>query len=433
MVTILEWNNLNEKQKQAALMRAIGAGDDITDKMKSIVQAVCEKGNEAVAAYAKHFDSYDGPLEPVSQVEIQKAIDALPKSTRAAMDIAIDNLTRFHEAQQPKSIGLETMCGVRCELQWRPIEKVGLYVPGGVAPLFSAVFMLALPAKIAGCPMRILCTPTQKDGQINSETLAAAGLCGVTKIYPVGGPWSVAAMAYGTETVTKVDKILGPGNSYVTAAKMIVSQDPQGAAIDGPAGPSEVMVLAEDGANPAWVAADLLAQAEHGRDSQAMLVTSSRKLAEQVNVELQKQMALLPRNGFIADSLSISSILIVKDLDQSLEIVSRYAPEHLILQGGPTASWPSELVPRITQAGAIFVGDYSPETAGDYASGANHVLPTYGLARAYSGLNLLSFMKSISVQTLTQEGLRALAPALITMAEAEGLNAHAQAVKIRLQ
>ncbi|MDX9688922.1 MAG: histidinol dehydrogenase [Alphaproteobacteria bacterium] len=432
MITILDWNNLDEAQRQSALTRAIGSGDDVIERMKIIVQAVREKGNEAVAAYAKQFDSYSGPLEPISQADIQKAIDSLPKTTRKAMDIAIDNLARFHEAQRPSPVTIETMRGVKCELQWRPIEKVGLYVPGGVAPLFSAVFMLALPAKIAGCSTRVLCTPPQKDGRINSETLAAAGLCGATEVYAFGGPWSIAAMAYGTETVSKVDKILGPGNSYVTATKMIISQDPRGAAIDGPAGPSEVMVIADDGANPAWVAADLLAQAEHGRDSQAMLVTPSRKLGEQVNAELQRQRASLPRNDFIKSSLSISSILIVKDLDQACEIVSRYAPEHLILQGGPTATWPTELVPRITQAGAIFVGDYSPETAGDYASGANHVLPTYGLARAYSGLNLLSFMRSMSVQTLSQEGLLALAPALIAMAEAEELDAHAQAVKIRI-
>jgi histidinol dehydrogenase len=346
---------------------------------------------------------------------------------RKALDEAIASITAFHRAQKPQSVRLETRPGVTCEMVWRPIERVGLYVPGGTAPLFSAVLMLAIPAQIAGCKTRILCTPPSKDGSINPVILAAADLCGVTQVLPLGGAQAIAAMAFGTETVPKADKIFGPGNAYVTQAKQLVAQRPNGAAIDMPAGPSEVMVIADSKANPAWVAADLLAQAEHASDSQAVCVTNDAALAAAVQKEIAYQVPSLGRGRFITGSLGCSRVLLVKDLETAFEIANRYAPEHLILQIENAGDWTD----KIMNAGSVFLGPWSPETAGDYASGTNHVLPTYGYARAHGGLSLFSFMKNMSLQTLTKEGLSSLAPALVQMAGAEGLDAHAAAVTMR--
>ncbi|HAX90758.1 MAG TPA: histidinol dehydrogenase [Rhodospirillaceae bacterium] len=432
MPTKLNWNALTDAEKTAALARSVGSNNDVTDAMKVIVRDVQQNGNEAVARYAAKFDNYTGPIAPIPVEQLKQAADALSPDLRTALETAIKNLTAFHTAQKPTPVKVETMKGVQCEMVWRPIERVGLYVPAGTAPLFSAVLMLSLPATLAGCQTRILCTPPRKDGTVDPSTLAAAYLCGITQVFPIGGPWSIAAMAYGTETLPKVDKILGPGNSYVTAAKMIVSQDAAGAAIDMPAGPSEVMVIADDAANPAWVAADLLAQAEHGTDSQALLLSDSQALIDAVAVEIEKQTTQLSRADLINQSLELCRLILVNDLGDAVIVANRYAPEHLIIQGAPDAAWPTAMVPAIQNAGSVFVGAFSPETAGDYASGTNHVLPTYALARAYGGLCLLSFMRNMTVQTLTREGLTALAPTLTAMAAAEGLDAHGNAVKVRM-
>ncbi len=432
MITKLNWSALTEAERMAALSRSAGEKKDVTAYVNAIVQEVREGGNDAVARYASKFDGYTKDMAPVPAEQLKQAADNLTPALRAALEQAIANITAFHAAQKPASIKIETMAGVQCEMVWRPIEKVGLYVPAGTAPLFSAVLMLALPAKLAGCERRILCTPPRKDGTIDPSTLAAAYLCGITEVFPVGGPWSIAALAYGTQTIPKVDKIFGPGNGYVTAAKMIVAQDAMGAAIDMPAGPSEIMVIADGEANPAWVAADLLAQAEHAGDSQAILLSDSQALIDAVAIEIDKQMATLSRAAMIEESLKLCRLILVRDLGEAAQVANRYAPEHLILQGAPEAAWPTSLVASIQNAGSVFVGAFSPETAGDYASGTNHILPTYGLARAYGGLNLMSFMRSMTVQTLTREGLTALAPTLITMASAEGLDAHAGAVTVRI-
>jgi len=318
--------------------------------------------------------------------------------------------------------------GVVCEWQWRPLESVGFYVPGGSAPLLSSVLMQAVPAMIAGCRRQILCTPPQKNGKVHPAVLAAAHLCGIGDIYAVGGAQAIAAMAYGTASIPKVDKISGPGNVYVTLAKQIVACDPKGAAIDMPAGPSEVMVIAEASARPDWVAADLLAQAEHDAEAQAILVTTSQELAEQVSQEVDKQVAELPRRAIAEKSLQESRIIVVLNLKIATRIANLYAPEHLILHSGSAERWLAE----IHNAGSVFMGPYTPESAGDYASGTNHVLPTAGYARAYSGITVLTYMKAMTVQRIAREGLQALGPTIVAMAEAEGLRAHAAAVTKRL-
>ena len=429
----LVWKNLTPEERSQAISRSAGSDADVTENVKAIVDNVHLNGNEAVADYAKKYDGYEGSLEPIPEKKIKAAAEILTPNLRKAMEIAIANITAFHTAQKPDSIKIETTPGIICEKVWRPIEKVGLYIPGGTAPLFSTVIMTAIPAQIAGCQERILCTPPQKDGTVNQEILAAAYLCGITKVFAVGGPWSIAAMAYGTKTIPKVDKIIGPGNSYVTAAKMIVSQNANGAAIDMPAGPSEVMVIADENANPSWVAADMLAQMEHGPDSQALLLTESATLITAVANEIEKQTAKLDRSTMIKHSLKLSRLIQVKDIEEAISIANCHAPEHLIIQSNEGATWPERIVDKITGAASVFIGPFSPETAGDYASGTNHVLPTYGHARAHSGLNLLSFMKSMTVQTLSRKGLKNISSSLIEMAKAEGLDAHANAVKVRLE
>jgi histidinol dehydrogenase len=428
MIEILEWNKLLGDEKQSALRRAPSVRSaELVRNVAAVVEAVKANGNKAVQIYSGKFDGFSGAPKPVSVAELEAAANDLSKDLRDAIKLSIRNVSAFHAAQFPKRVAIDTMAGVECALEWRPIEKVGLYVPGGLAPLFSTVVMLAVPAKLAGSARRVLCSPPDKEGKINKGILAAAYLCGVTEVFPVGGAQAIAAMAYGTETVPKVQKIFGPGNAFVTQAKIAVSQDSDGAALDMPAGPSEVMVVADDAADPAFVAADMLAQAEHGRDSQAIGVVLSRDLAQKISKEVEKQTALLSRETFVSESLKHSRLIIAESLDQALSIANQYAPEHLILQTANAAS----LVPQVQTAGAVFVGAFAPETAGDYASGGNHVLPTYAAARAYSGLSLQSFMRSLSVQTLSRDGLASLAPALIALAEAEGLDAHAAAVKIR--
>ncbi|HMR93881.1 MAG TPA: histidinol dehydrogenase, partial [Chitinophagaceae bacterium] len=362
----------------------------------------------------------------VTDAEIKKAEKLISPALLAAMKTAAANISAFHAAQALKEEVIETMPGVKCWRRSVPVEKAGLYIPGGTAPLFSTVLMLAIPARLAGCPEIVLCTPPQKDGTVHPAVLCAAQLSGVTKIFKAGGAQAIAAMAYGTESIPAVSKIFGPGNQFVTCAKQLVQRD--GIAIDMPAGPSEVCVLADDTAHAAFVAADLLSQAEHGADSQVLLITTSEALAQQVQQETAKQLAALPRQALAFQSLQSSRIVVLAGIESAISMANQYAAEHLIL----ACSNANAIAEKVTNAGSVFIGHYSPESVGDYASGTNHTLPTSGYARAYSGVSLDSFVKKITFQELTREGLSAIAGTVITMAEAEGLEAHAKAVKIRL-
>lgn len=429
---ILNWNALNEAERKQALERPATKSDaELAQRVAAILRDVRERGDAAVKSYNAQFDGAapDAQIR-VPACQLKQAVESLAPELRAAIERAKSNISAFHDAQRPKPVEIETMPGVRTAMQWRALDTVGLYVPGGTAPLFSTVLMLAIPAKLAGCRRIVLCSPPQKGGKgIHPATLAAASLCGVEEVFAMGGAQAIAAMAYGTQSVPKADKIFGPGNAYVTSAKQQVAQDPKGAALDMPAGPSEVMVWAEPPANPAWVAADLLAQAEHDAIAQVICVTTSQELAQAAAAQVTEQAARLPRADIVQESLKSARIILAPDKAAALDIINAYAPEHLILQidGAESA------VPEIRNASAIFAGLWTPESAGDYASGANHVLPTYGYAKAYSGLSLLAFMKSLSVQTLTRDGLNALGPSIVAMAEAEGLEAHAEAVRIRLR
>jgi histidinol dehydrogenase len=347
----------------------------------------------------------------------------------AALARAIDNVSRFHEAQQSQPLSIETMPGVRCERITRPIESVGLYVPAGSAPLPSTAIMLAVPALIAGCPARAIASSPGPDGKLHAAVLVAAELCGIDTVYKMGGAQAIAALAFGSESVRKVDKIFGPGSAWVTAAKQIVAADPAGAAIDLPAGPSEVLVIADDAANARFVAADLLAQAEHDRVAQVLLVTTSEKFAQAVTRELAAQSTTLSRRVIVAESMANSRCVLVRDLDTALAVSNEYAPEHLIIQ----TREPRALLAKVSCAGSVFLGEWSPESIGDYCSGTNHVLPTYGYARSYSGVSLPEFQKRITVQELSADGLRGLGPTAITLSDMEGLDAHGNAVKVRLE
>jgi len=345
---------------------------------------------------------------------------------RKAIITAADNIFKFHEMQKKNGYEIETMHGIKCWRKSVPIENVGLYVPGGSAVLVSTMLMLGIPAKIADCKRVVVCSPVKNE--INPALAFAARICEVDEFYKIGGAHAIAMMAYGIEDVKKVDKIFGPGNQYVTAAKTLVSIDPDGCAIDMPAGPSEVLVIADDSALSSFVAADLLSQAEHGEDSQVILITTSKNLAEQVLIELKNQLQLLPRKLIAEKSLSNSRIILVQNLEEAIEISNRYAPEHLIL----AVQNPNKLLKKIVNAGSVFIGNYSPESAGDYASGTNHSLPTYGYAKSYSGVSVESFMKSITFQKLSKDGLKKIAQTVITLTEVEKLQAHANAIKIRL-
>jgi len=390
--------------------------------------AVRRDGDAAVRAYTQRFDAVALEDFAVSEVEFAQAEGALTKPQRSALEQAIANVHSFHSAQVPQALSIETMPGVLCERVQRPIRTVGLYVPAGSAPLPSAVVMLAIPARIAGCPNRILCTPPDRRGKANAAVLVAAAMCGITRVFKIGGAQAIAALAYGTRTVPKADKIFGPGNAWVTAAKQLAAGDPAGAACDLPAGPSEVMVIADEAANADFVAADLLAQAEHDPQSQAILVTSSPELAERVRCEVERQVELLSRRSIVERSLAASRCLVVADIPTAVDVANDYAPEHLILEVREPRRWLSD----IHNAGSVFLGTWTPEPIGDYCSGTNHVLPTYGYARAYSGLSVLDFMKGMTVQELSPEGLRALGPVAVELAKLEGLDAHASAVSRRL-
>ncbi|HEY7928749.1 MAG TPA: histidinol dehydrogenase [Steroidobacteraceae bacterium] len=426
---ILSWESLDESGRRAALARpAIAAQSRTLSQAQAIIDAVCAEGDAALARLTHELDGVELESLAVTDAEFAAARAQVAREDAAALEISIRNVGRFHRAAMPQSLSIEVQPGVHCEQLVRPIRSVGLYVPAGSAPLPSTVVMLAVPAGIAGCPERVLCTPPQRDGRANAAVLVAAELCGLTRVFKIGGAQAIAAMAYGTASVPKVAKIFGPGNAWVTAAKQLVAADPHGAALDMPAGPSEVMVIADGEAHAEFVAADLLAQAEHDPNAQSILVTDSRPLGEAVSAAVQRQSEALSRRGILERSLGSSRILVVPDLATAVAICERYAPEHLILQ----TRAPRELLAGVHSAGSVFLGPWSPETTGDYCAGPNHVLPTYGYARAYSGLSVLDFTRRMTVQELSGAGLAELGPAASRLARLEGLDAHAAAVDVRL-
>ncbi|MDR3250305.1 MAG: histidinol dehydrogenase [Tannerella sp.] len=400
---------------------------EVFDVARTVLDDVRANGDAAVRKYGERFDKVAIDNLQVSEEELQEAESLLSDDLKQAIRIAHGNIEKFHAAQQFAEIKVETAPGVTCRQKAVPIEKVGLYVPGGTAPLFSTVLMLAVPARIAGCREIALCTPPDRDGKVNPAILFTAGLSGVGKIFKIGGIQAIAAMAYGTESVPKVYKIFGPGNQYVTAAKQLVSL--KEVAIDMPAGPSEAMIIADETARPDFIAADFLSQAEHGADSQSVLLTTSETLAEAVKKEIESQLRELTRRELTEKSLSHSSIIILKNYDEMADFSNQYAPEHLLIQ---TANY-AELSRKILNAGSIFLGHYTTESAGDYASGTNHTLPTKGYAKMYSGVNLDSFVRKITFQEITDEGLALLGPTIEVMAANEQLDAHRNAVIVRLK
>lgn len=400
--------------------------ESLFDTVRGIINRVRAEGDAAVIEYEATFDKAILTSLAVTEAELEEGVALVSEELKAAISLAKKNIETFHASQRFVGHKVETMEGVICWQKAVGIEKVGLYIPGGTAPLFSTVLMLAVPAKIVGCKEIVLCTPPDKNGKIHPAILFAAQMAGVSKIFKAGGVQAIAAMAYGTESVPKVYKIFGPGNQYVTAAKQLVSL--RDVAIDMPAGPSEVEVLADDSANPVFVAADLLSQAEHGVDSQAVLITTSEKLQGDVMKEVERQLAELPRREIAEKSLANSKLILVKDMDEALELTNEYAPEHLIIE---TENY-REIAERVINAGSVFLGSFSPESAGDYASGTNHTLPTNGYAKAYSGVSLDSFIRKITFQEIRPEGMKAIGPAIEIMAANEQLDAHKNAVSVRL-
>lgn len=426
---ILDWATLSEREQHAVLTRpALEARPGIMATALEVIATVRRDGDSALREYTERFDGVRIDALSVSAAEFAAARNALTSAQHAALEQAIDNVRRFHSAQLPRGLSIETMPGVRCERLIRPISTVGLYVPAGSAPLPSTVVMLAVPARVAGCSSRILCTPPGRNGRTNAAVLAAAQMCGIDTVFKVGGAQAIAAMAYGTASIPKADKIFGPGNAWVTAAKQLVGNDPAGATCDLPAGPSEVMIIADDSARADFVAADLLAQAEHDVLAQALLVTASRTLALEVGMEIQRQTPGLSRASILEKSLANCRCVVVPDMPTAVAVANEYAPEHLILQVAGPRRW----LPQIRNAGSVFLGAWSPEPMGDYCSGTNHVLPTYGYARACSGLSVLDFVKTVTVQELSPAGLRTLGPMAVELAGLEGLDAHVNAVNRRL-
>jgi histidinol dehydrogenase len=429
VMKIHNWSDLDANQRRALLTRPVIRDDaSLRPAVSAIVERVRRERDAALRVLTEQFDGVKLEQLEVGAAEKDRAAAALTAAQRDAIRAAAANIETFHAAQRPAELDLETMPGVRCERVIRPIGRVGLYVPAGNAPLPSTVLMLAIPARIAGCPTRIICSPPDRAGQVNPAVLYAAQVCGVERVFRVGGAQAIAAMAYGTETIPKVDKVFGPGSRWVTAAKSLVADDPLGCARDLPAGPSEVMVIADAYANPAFVAADLLSQAEHDEDSQVVLVTTSAAFADAVVSELGLQRERLSRQSIVDAALANSSAILVDTLATAIEISNRYAPEHLILQVREPRQWVGE----IHNAGSVFLGPWAPESVGDYCSGTNHVLPTYGFARNYSGLNLNDFLRSMTIQELSPAGIARLGPIATTLAELEGLDAHANAVALRL-
>ena len=401
--------------------------ENLFGTVRAILDKVKAEGDRAVLAYEEQFDHVKLSALAVTEAEMQEAESLVDEDLKVAIRLAKQNIEAFHAAQRFEGCRVETQPGVTCWQKAVPIEKVGLYIPGGTAPLFSTVLMLAVPAKIAGCGEIVLCTPPGRDGKVHPAVLFSARVAGVNRIYKAGGVQAIGAMAYGTESVPKVYKIFGPGNQYVTAAKQWVSL--RDVAIDMPAGPSEVEVLADETAHPVFVAADLLSQAEHGADSQAVLITTSEDLRQAVVQEVERQLPLLPRREIAARALENSKLILVRDMDEAIALTNAYAPEHLIIQ---TADY-AQAAERVVHAGSVFLGPCSTESAGDYASGTNHTLPTNGYARAYSGVSLDSFVRKMTFQEITPEGLRRIGPAIQVMAANERLDAHKNAVTVRLE
>lgn len=424
------WSDLNKVERVTALARPAAISDEsLLNGVRDILRDVKSNGDEALLRLTGKFDGVAIKTLEVPRSELKAAWKALPKSDKSVIERARRNIKRFHKAQMPAPITVETEPGVICQREARPIETAGLYVPGGTAPLISTLLMLAVPAKVAGVRNRIIMTPPGKDGQVNSAILAAAYRCDVSAVYSVGGAQAIAALAYGTETIPKCDKIFGPGNAWVAAAKSLVAQEAGGPAIDMPAGPSEAMVLADHAADPAFVASDLLSQAEHDTVAQVVCVATSSDVAEAVEVKIETQLQTLSRQDIARQSLKLGRMIIADNRADILDIINQYAPEHLIVQ----LQKPKSYVGDIRNAGSIFLGPWTPESVGDYASGTNHTLPTYGAARAYSGVTLDSFLKYISIQRLTKSGLKNLGPVVERLAEMEGLDAHKRAVSLRLE
>jgi len=423
------WTELSAAEQKLLLQRpATGTDAVVRKRVEKIINQIRESGDAALKEFTRQLDGVDLDKFRVSDQEFDQADDELSSASIEAIEFAIRNVRRFHEQQIPASIDMQTMPGIRCERINRPIDCVGMYVPAGSAPLPSAAIMLAVPAAIAACPLRVMCTPPRPDGRADAAVLVAAKRCGVHTIFKIGGAQAIAAMAYGTVSVPKVDKIFGPGNAWVTTAKTVVSCDASGAAIDMSAGPSEVLVIADETANAEFVATDLLSQAEHGEDSQVILVTTSLKIGQDVGRHVATQLAGLTRREIAEKALDNSRSIVVPDLETALEISNSYAPEHLIIQ----TRNPRDALPAVRNAGSVFLGPWSPESAGDYCSGTNHVLPTNGFARSYSGLGVDQYMRKMTVQELSEEGLRSIAPAIVELAGLEGLDAHAESVRRRV-
>lgn len=425
----VNWNTADQAARRAALARPAQArAAEVEADVRRIIEQVRADGDHTLRALTRRFDGAELDVLAVDADELARAVATVPRELAEAIDEAYERIRVFHAATAPMPVALETARGVRCERILRPIARVGLYVPAGSAPLPSTALMLGVPAQLAGCPEIVLCTPPRADGAADAAVLYAARRCGIRRVVKLGGAQAIAALAYGSETVPKCDKIFGPGNAYVTEAKLQVSADPDGAAIDLPAGPSEVLVIADARANPAFVAADLLAQAEHGADSQALLVTDSSALIDATLAELERQLATLPRREIAARAMAHGRAILVADIAQAFDVSNAYAPEHLIVQADAPRTW----LPRVQSAGSVFLGPWAPEVVGDYCSGTNHVLPTYGAARAASGVSVASFLKQITVQELDRRGLETIGECARRLARAEGLDAHERAVALRL-
>ncbi|RUP83800.1 histidinol dehydrogenase [Alteromonas sp. KS69] len=424
------WSSLSKLEKKTALSRpAMANSQQLKQTVGDIIASVESKGDAAVIDFTRKFDCPDLQSLVLSQESIDTLASSVTAEVASAIDIAFNNIKAFHDAQLPSDIALTTTPGVNCELRFTALDAVGLYIPGGSAPLPSTVLMLGVPALVAGCENKLLCTPPNKQGLIAPEIAYAARKCGIEAIYLCGGAQAIAAMALGTDTIPQVDKIFGPGNSFVTEAKQQVSLRADGAAIDMPAGPSEVLVLADEFADAEFVASDLLSQAEHGPDSQAILVSNSETLIESAKAAVERQLSTLSRADIARPAMENARYILADSVDDAILVSNAYAPEHLIVQIEDARS----LLPKIKYAGSIFLGPWSPESAGDYASGTNHVLPTYGYAKNYSSLGLLDFMRRYTIQELSADGMRNLGPAIMALASAEGLDAHEQAVALRMQ
>lgn len=428
MISTYNWQQLNEQEKAQVLLRPqFGSNDKVKRQVKKILQEVKKNQDAAVIKYTKQFHAVELKSLQVTADEIAEAKNNLNDNIHNALQFAMQQITTLHQAQKQSLYRVETSPGVYCERLAKPIEKVGFYIPGGTAPLVSTVLMLAIPAKIAGCHRRILCTPPNKNGEVDPHILGAASLCGIEEIYKCGGAQAIAAMAYGTQSISQVDKIFGPGNAFVTEAKKQVTQDNARVSCDLPAGPSELLIIADDSANARIIAADLLSQAEHSDDAQVLFVTNSAELITNTKKHVMDQLTLLSRQKILNKSLQNARMVLVNDLSQAFAISNQYGPEHLILQIENADNY----LDQIFHAGAIFVGQYTAETLGDYVTGSNHVLPTAGYVRNYSGLSINDFMKFISVQTVTKKGFTMLSPYAETFAKMEQLDAHGYAISVR--